>query len=229
LFNYQGVLNRSIEDIDIPKQILYLSGFNRSCKDFSPGSASLLSSISVYLSCKDFSPGFLPLSSPTTGLQFYTNPARLSSTLPTLLSNYQGSLNRSIDVLDILKWILYFSGFNPIGVNLHPGSAFLFASAAAHKYYTSSTSGFNLSCKDFSPGLLPPSSPTTVHQSYTILTRLSPTLLILLAYMKATLQNFVHKFHVTRKNVLGLLASQELYYLESFYGQFQCLNDLLPY
>ena len=110
LFNYQGVLNRSIEDIDIPKQILYLSGFNRSCKDFSPGSASLLSSIAVYLSCKDFSPGFLPLSSPTTGLQFYTNPTRLSPTLSTLLSNYQGSLNRTIDVLDILKWISYFSG-----------------------------------------------------------------------------------------------------------------------
>jgi len=167
LFNYQGVLNRFIEDIDIPKQTLYSSGFILSCKDFSPGSDSLLSSIATYLSCKDFFPGFLPLSSSTTGLQFYTNPTRLSPTLSTLLPNYQGSLNRTIDVLDILKWILYFSGFNLIGENVSPVSAFLFSSAAAHKCYTSSTSGFNLSCKDFSPGFLSPSPTTTVHQLYT--------------------------------------------------------------
>jgi len=42
---------------------------------------------------------------------------------------------------------------------------------------------------------------------------------ISLAYMKATLSNIVHKFHVARKNVFGPLAPQELYYFESFYGQ----------
>ena len=42
---------------------------------------------------------------------------------------------------------------------------------------------------------------------------------ISLAYMKATLANIVHKFHVARKNVFGPLAPQELYYFESFYGQ----------
>jgi hypothetical protein len=42
---------------------------------------------------------------------------------------------------------------------------------------------------------------------------------ISLAYMRATLQNIVHKFHVARKNVFGPLAPQELYYFESFYGQ----------
>jgi hypothetical protein len=160
-------LNRFIEDIDTPKQILYLSGFIMSCKDFSPGSDSLLSSIATYLSCKDFSPGSLPLSSSTTGLQFYTNPTRLSPTLSTLLPSYQGSLDRTIDVLDILKWIYYFSGSNLISENVSPESASLFSSAAAHKCYTSSTSGFNLSCKDFSPGFLSPSSTTTVHQIYT--------------------------------------------------------------
>jgi predicted GH43/DUF377 family glycosyl hydrolase len=42
---------------------------------------------------------------------------------------------------------------------------------------------------------------------------------ISLAYMKATLSNIVHKFHIARKNVFGPLAPQELYYFESFYGQ----------
>jgi hypothetical protein len=42
---------------------------------------------------------------------------------------------------------------------------------------------------------------------------------ISIAYMKATLSNIVHKFHVAKKNVFGPLASQELYYFESFYGQ----------
>ena len=42
---------------------------------------------------------------------------------------------------------------------------------------------------------------------------------ISLAYMKATLANIVHKFHIARKNVFGPLAPQELYYFESFYGQ----------
>jgi hypothetical protein len=42
---------------------------------------------------------------------------------------------------------------------------------------------------------------------------------ISLAYMKATLANIVHKFHVAKKNVFGPLAPQELYYFESFYGQ----------
>ena len=90
-------------------------------------------------------------------------------------------MNRSIDFLDILKWILYLSGFNLIGENFFPESASLFASAAAHKCYTNSTSGFNLSCKDFSPGFLSSSSPTTVHQFYTNPTRRSPTLPALLA------------------------------------------------
>ena len=176
-----GSLNRSFEDIVIPKWIMFFSGFNLSCKDFSPGSASLLSLIAAHLSCKDFFHGCLSLSSPTTGLQFYTNPTGLSPKLPTLLSNYQGSLNRSIDVFDILKWISYFSGFNLIGENFPPGSASLSSLAAAHKCYTSSTSGFNLSCKDFSPDFLSPSSPTTVHQFYTNPTRPSPILLTLLA------------------------------------------------
>jgi hypothetical protein len=157
----KGSLNRTIEDIDIIKRILYFSGFNLSCKDFSPGSASLLSPIAAHLSCKEFSLGFFPLSSLTTGLQIYTNPTRLSPKLPTLLSNHQGSLNRSIDALDIPKWILYFSGFNLIGENFSPGSASLFASAAAHECYTNSSSGFNLSCKDFSSGFLSLSSPST--------------------------------------------------------------------
>jgi hypothetical protein len=155
---------------------MYFSGFNRSCKDFSPGSASLLSSTAAYLSCKDFSLRFLPLSFSTTGPQFYTNPTRLSSTLPNLLSNYQGSLNRTIDVLDILKRILYLSGFNLIGGNVSPESASLFSSATAHKCYTSSTSGFNLSCKDFSSEFLFPSSPTTGPLLYTNSTKLSPML-----------------------------------------------------
>ena len=42
---------------------------------------------------------------------------------------------------------------------------------------------------------------------------------ISLAYMKATLSNIVHKFHIARRNVFGPLAPQELYYFESFYGQ----------
>jgi len=42
---------------------------------------------------------------------------------------------------------------------------------------------------------------------------------ISLAYMKATLSNIVHKFHVARKNVFGPLAPHDLYYFESFYGQ----------
>ena len=35
---------------------------------------------------------------------------------------------------------------------------------------------------------------------------------ISLAYMKATLSNIIHKFHVARKNVFGPLVPQELYY-----------------
>ena len=58
----KGSLNRTIEDIDIPKRSLNFSGFNLSCKDFSPGPVSLLSSIAAHLSYKDFSPGFLSLS-----------------------------------------------------------------------------------------------------------------------------------------------------------------------
>ena len=43
---------------------------------------------------------------------------------------------------------------------------------------------------------------------------------ISLAYMRATLANIVHKFHIARRNVFGPLAPpQELYYFESFYGQ----------
>ena len=86
LSNYQAGLYRIIDDIDIHKRMLYFSGFNFSCKDFSPGfparlSVMLLTLLSNYqislnhyiddidilkwilyfsgfnFSCKDFSPG----------------------------------------------------------------------------------------------------------------------------------------------------------------------------
>ena len=104
LLKYQIRLNGSIDDIDIPKRILFLSGFKPRCKDFSPGSASFLSSIIAHqfhisspsdfiFSCKDFSPGFASLLSSIAANQFHTSSTRLSAILLTQLSNYLSGFN----------------------------------------------------------------------------------------------------------------------------------------
>ena len=42
---------------------------------------------------------------------------------------------------------------------------------------------------------------------------------ISLAYMRATLSNIIHRFHVARRNSFGPSAPQELYFFDSYFGQ----------
>ena len=159
-------MNRTIDDIDILKWILYFSGFNLICEDFSPRSASILSSTAAqkfHTSSTRFSIMLLTLLSNYqaglyriiddidihkrmlyfSGFNFSCKdfspgfPARLSVMLLTLLSNYQISLNHSIDDIDTLKWILYFSGFNFSCKNFFPGTASFPLPALEHQLYTS--------------------------------------------------------------------------------------------
>jgi len=148
---------------------LYLSGFNLIGENVSPGSASLFASAAAHechtnsssgfsLSCKDFSSGFLSLSSPTTVHQFYTNPTRHSPTPSTLLANQQSNSSYTIDVLDILKWILYSSGFTSykdFSPSARPSSTGVLncvIEAIDIPRRIIYPSGLNMSCKDFSPG-----------------------------------------------------------------------------
>jgi len=96
--------------------------------------------------------------------QFYTNPTQLSSTLLTLLANYQNSSNYTTDDVDILKWILYSSGikfsYKDFSPSARPSTTVLTLllnyqgslNRSIEDMWIMYFSGFNLSCKDFSPG-----------------------------------------------------------------------------
>ena len=132
-----------------------LSGFKPSCKDFSPGSASLISSTIAHqfhtsstsdlnFSCKDFSPGFASLLSSIAANQFLTSSTRLSAILLTVLSNYLGGFN--FNCKDFLR-----------------GSTSILSSTAPHQFHTN---GFDFCCKESSTSLAVSSSLIPPHQSY---------------------------------------------------------------
>ena len=131
--SYQNRLNHSIDDINIIKGILRFSGFNFSCKDFSPGPVlfppSHISLTSDFnFNCNDLSLGFASLLSSISVNQFHTITTWLSVILLTLLSNYLGGFN--------------FKDF-------HPGPTSILLSIAPQQFHTK---GFDFYCKDFSPG-----------------------------------------------------------------------------
>ena len=120
--------------------ILYFRGFNFSDKDFSPGLASPYLSIVARHFHTSLSKTKAPLPSPTSSIsvhQFHTGLLKNTVTLLILSSHYWGSSNRTIENIDILIWILYFSGFNFSDKDFSLSSTSLFLLIAAYQFHTS--------------------------------------------------------------------------------------------
>ena len=140
--------------------------------------------------------------------------------LLTLFSNYQNSLNHPIDDIDILKWILCFSGFNFSGKDFSPGSA-LFP-----PFHISSTSDFNFSCKDFSLGFVSLLSSIAANQFHTSSTRLSITLLTLSSNY---LGGFNFNYFILLGELCSVLQLRKIFtFLNRFTGEINVHMDSLP-
>jgi hypothetical protein len=132
------------------KRILYLSDFNTSCKDFSPGFCGVNSN------CKDFSPGsalFPSLHiSPTSDFNFSCkdSPLEFASRLSLIPAN---QLHTSLTWLSVILLTLssnYLDGFNFNCKDFVPDPISISSSIVPQQFQTN---GLDFCCKDFSPGL----------------------------------------------------------------------------